>query len=400
MANPRLKIRLTPAAEQAARSGHPWIFADRLKSINRPGECGELAVIYDRNDRFFGAGLYDPHSPIRLRMLHVGSPLTIDESWWIERFRSALKKREGLFGPETNSYRLINGESDGLPGLVLDRYADTCVLKIYTTIWLPWLEDICRWISTTVSPVPTTIVLRLSRNIQSHAENHFSRQDGSLLHGALKNPIVLFSENGKHFEADVIKGQKTGFFLDQRENRHRVSQMAKGCDVLNLFSHSGGFSVYAAVAGAKSTTDVDISTHALDEARRNMALNPAGRSCQHHRVKADAFDWLNGHDGRYDLIIIDPPSLARRAAEKPAAINSYTRLMCSSLKLLRPKGLLVAASCTAHIPSEEFFEIARQVVNRSGRRIKTIETHLHAPDHQANIPEAHYLKAIYFRMAN
>ena len=133
----RLKVRLTPAAEQAARGGHPWIYADRIKSINRDGEAGELAVIYDRRDRFFGVGLFDPHSPIRLRLLHVGEPAAIDDGWWRERFRAATARRAGMFDDTTTGYRWINGESDGLPALVVDRYGDVCVLKLYSAIWLP-----------------------------------------------------------------------------------------------------------------------------------------------------------------------------------------------------------------------------------------------------------------------
>lgn len=396
-ARPRLKIRLTPAAEQAARGGHPWIYADRIKSLNREGEPGELAVIYDRRDRFFGVGMFDPHSPIRLRMLHVGEPVTIDDDWWIERFRAATSRRAGMFGEETTGFRWINGESDGLPAIVWDRYGETCVVKIYSAIWLPRVAEILGWIRKSCEPGPENVVLRLSRNLAGLAEESFELRDGEVLCGDVGSGVVTFLENGKRFEADVLKGQKTGFFLDQRENRQRIGAMAGGKDVLNVFSHSGGFSVYAAVGGARSTTDVDISAHALDEARRNMAMNPAG-ACRHEVVKADAFAWLPEHDGRYDIVIIDPPSLARRQAERDGALAAYGRLARNGLKLLRRGGVLLSASCSAHVAAAEFFGIVREAALRSGRSCEEVETRLHAPDHLARIPEAHYLKAIYLRV--
>ena len=388
---PRLKIRLTPAAEKAARAGHPWIYADRIRSINRDGEVGELGVVYDRRDRFLGFGLFDPTSPIRLRMLHVGAPATADEDWWVERFRVAVSRRDGMFDAATTGYRWINGESDGLPALVLDRYGEVAVLKIYSAIWLPRVRTVLDWIQQVCRPIQSSIVLRLSRNIAGVAAESFDLHDGDVMLGEIGGPVV-FQENGKRFEADVLKGQKTGFFLDQRENRYRVGELAHGRDVLNVFSHTGGFSVYAAVGGARSTTDVDISGHALDEARRNMALNDTG-GCRHELVKADAFAWLEATGNRYDLVIIDPPSLARRQSEKAGAISAYRKLARAGARLLRPGGILIAASCSAHVPAREFFKLQREEMQRAG--IDETETHLHAPDHAARIPEAHYLKAIY-----
>ncbi len=397
----RLKIRLTPAAEKAARGGHPWIYGDRIRSINRDGEAGELAVIYDRRDRFFGFGLYDPHSPIRLRMLHVGEPVTPDHNWWVERFRSATSRRTGLFDAQTTGYRWINGESDGLPGLVLDRYSDACVLKIYSAIWLGRIEEIQSWVRAACDPEPQALVLRLSRNLAAAAEDGFGLRDGDVLHGDVGSGVVTFLENGKRFEADLLNGQKTGFFLDQRENRQRIGEIAAGKDVLNVFSHSGGFSVYAGAGGARSATDVDISAHALAAAERNMAANAklsGVAECRHETVKADAFGWMEEVPERFDVVIVDPPSLARRQSEVAAALAAYRKLARAGLNLVRPGGILLAASCSAHVSAPEFFALVREVARRSGRRWDEIETRLHAPDHEARIPEAHYLKAIYLNV--
>jgi 23S rRNA (cytosine1962-C5)-methyltransferase len=210
---------------------------------------------------------------------------------------------------------------------------------------------------------------------------------------------VIFLESGLHFEADVLRGQKTGFFLDQRENRRRVESLARNRDVLNAFSFSGGFSVYAARGGARSVTDLDISTHALESARRNFALNQAVvKNCRHETIQADAFDWLAANSNqKFDLIILDPPSLAKREAERAGAIRAYGKLARHGIAHLRPGGILVAASCSAHVSNEEFFAMLREIARDSGRKFQEMQTTAHAPDHPATFPEAHYLKCIYLR---
>ena len=270
---PRLRLRVTATAETIIRSGHPWLFADSIREQNRAGRLGELAVIFDRNDKFLAVGLFDPESPIRVRVLHTGKPATIDSAWWRGRLKQTLARREGLFDAQTNGYRCIHGESDGWPGLVLDRYDRTFVLKLYTAAWLPRLDEVVSSIRAALHP--QRLVLRLSRNIQFPAKEPGPRDDGQLLLGEKPDGPVTFLESGLRFEADVLHGQKTGFFLDQRENRRRVESLARGRAVLNAFSYSGGFSVYAARGGAKSVTDLDISEHALAAARRNVALNLA-----------------------------------------------------------------------------------------------------------------------------
>jgi 23S rRNA (cytosine1962-C5)-methyltransferase len=432
-------LRITATAESIVRGGHPWIFADSVREQNREGQAGELAVIYDRKDKFLAVGLFDPDSPIRVRVLHAGKPQTIDTAWWAARLDAALQRRDGLFDERTTGYRLINGESDGWPGLVLDRYDTTLVLKIYTAAWLGRLEEIVGLICERMKP--ERIVLRLSRNIQgaasSHgfrssrreeAQNKFSgqRSEGgnenqSLLTSAATGrwedgeivfpkradrgigAPVVFLESGLRFEADVLRGQKTGFFLDQRENRRLVESLARGRTVLNAFSFSGGFSVYAARGGAKSVMDLDISAHALAAAERNFKLNqtePSVARVLHELVRADAFDWLVSNSRRkFDLIVLDPPSLAKREAERAGAIRAYGKLVASGLDHLLPDGILVACSCSAHVTAEEFFGAVRQSAAGTGRKFDELRTTRHAPDHPATFAEAEYLKAIYLRLS-
>ena len=396
----RLRLRLTAAAETIIRGGHPWIFADSIREQNREGLTGELAVIYDRNDKFLAVGLFDPDSPIRVRILHAGKPQTIDSAWWSTCLEKPLAVRRDLFDEQTNGYRLIHGESDGWSGLVLDRYDTTLVLKIYTVAWLPRLDEIFALLK---EKIPCDrIVLRLSRNIQTIAGKQFQRRDGQMLFGAPPEGAVIFSETGVRFEADVLRGQKTGFFLDQRENRREVETLARGKKVLNAFSFSGGFSVYAARGGAKSVTDLDISAYALESAKRNFALNqnfPGVAVCRHETVQADTFEWLPNAEASFDLIVLDPPSLAMRAADREGAIRAYERLNSLGITRLSRDGILVAGSCSAHVSSSEFFDAVRRAAVKSGRKFTELKTLQHPPDHPAGFKEAEYLKVIYLRFA-
>ncbi|MHB8520897.1 MAG: class I SAM-dependent methyltransferase [Limisphaerales bacterium] len=396
----RLHLRISADAERQVRSGHPWVFNESVREQSRAGDPGELAVIYDRRNRFLALGLFDPESPIRVRVLHAGEPQTADRDWWRARLQRALARRHGLFDAQTTGHRWINGESDGWPGLVLDGYEATLVLKLYTAVWLPWLEEITVLIA---EQLPAErIVLRLSRNVQPLAQQTFKMADGQVVRGQPLSGPVVFLETGLHLEADVVHGQKTGFFLDQRENRRRVAALARGRDVLNAFSFSGGFSLYAARGGARSATDLDISPHALTSAKRNFARNqndPAVAACHHRTIQADAFEWLAGRTAdRFDLIILDPPSLAKRESERSGAGRAYGKLAETGIRRLRRGGILVAASCSAHVSAEEFFCAVRQSVRRSGRPGAELLTTRHPPDHPATFLEADYLKCIYFQV--
>jgi 23S rRNA (cytosine1962-C5)-methyltransferase len=376
-----LRLRLRPTAESIVRGGHPWVFTDSIKEQNRAGVAGELAVIFDRNDKFLAVGFYDPESPIRVRVIHVGKPVQIDSAFWKNRFEIALAKRAALLDENTNGFRCIHGENDGFPGLVLDRYADTYVFKIYTAAWRERVNEIAQFLDTA-----SQIVLRSSRNLNI--------PDGQILRGEANGPVP-FVENGLQFEADVLHGQKTGFFLDQRENRAFVATLAGGRDALNAFSFSGGFSVYAARGGARSVCDLDISPHALASARRNFASNNL-TAAAHETIQADTFEFLAAKPTRqFGLIILDPPSLAKRASEKPAALRAYRALIELALPWLARGGILVAASCSAHVPPEDFFEVVLNATRKSA--LQEFKRTGNPADHPATFPEARYLKCIYLR---
>ena len=397
-----LRLRVAPAAEAALRAGHPWVFADSIRSQTRPGELGELAVIYDHQNKFLAVGLFDPFSPLRVRILHRGKPRPINRQWWEEQLAGARQRRAALFDAATTGYRCLHGENDGWPGLVLDRYGHTLVVKLYTGAWLPRLGELTQIFGQGLGP--ERIVLRLSRNLQRLARQRFGKSDGEILCGPRVEAPVVFLESGLRFEADVVRGQKTGFFFDQRENRRRIETLAQGRKVLNVFSFSGGFSLYAARGGARAVSDIDLSAHALDTAKRNFELNrdvPKVAACPHESVQAEAFEWLSqAAAARFGLVILDPPAFAKREAERDGALRSYAKLAALGLRQLARGGILLACSCSAKVTAREFFDTVRRSVGAAGRKFQELETTLQPPDHPAAFPEAEYLKAIYFRLGN
>jgi 23S rRNA (cytosine1962-C5)-methyltransferase len=394
-----LRLRISPVAETLVRGGHPWVFAGSVRRQNREGKAGELAVLFDRHNEFLAVGLYDPDSPIRVRVLLAGKPQRIDQAWWLQHLEETLAARAGLFDENTTGWRCVNGENDGWPGLVVDRYDKTLVMKIYSAVWLPRLREM-------VELLPegeNRIILRLSRNIAQTASAEFGCADGQILRGAPLSGPVIFKESGLRFEADVLRGQKTGFFLDQRENRRKVEVLAAGRAVLNLFSYSGGFSLYAARGGASSVCSVDISPHALAGVERNFALNQevaAVAVCEREMIQADVFAWLRDDPARrFDLVVLDPPSLAKRESEREEAMRAYASLMTGAMRRLNDGGILVASSCSAHVAARDFFGVARETARKTGRTFEELGVTGHAADHKATFPEGHYLKSIYLRFA-
>jgi 23S rRNA (cytosine1962-C5)-methyltransferase len=326
----RLALRVTPAAQRVLRGAHPWLFDEGIVSRSGEGQPGDLAVIFDDRRRFLAIGLYDPTSPIRVRVLHQGAPELIDRAWLCDRLAAAVAWRATLPENGTTGYRLVHGENDGLPGLVIDRYDAVLVVKLYTLAWVPWLAEL-RGALEGACPA-RTVVLRLSRDLLRHPDYLYGLADGMALLGPAPHGPIPFSENGLRFEADVIRGQKTGFFLDQRDNRARVGELSAGRRTLNVFAYTGGFSLYAARGGAPEVLSLDSSAPALKAAERNFALNchiPSVAAARHSVLIADAFEALADlrlRGQRYDLVIVDPPAFAKRQEEVSRAVRTYNRL--------------------------------------------------------------------------
>jgi 23S rRNA (cytosine1962-C5)-methyltransferase len=392
-------LRVDRSGERALRKRHPWLFADGIREQSHEGRTGDHAVVFDRGRSFLAIGLWDPHSPIRVRVLHSGKPAPIDAGFFADRIGALAERRKPLLGRETDGYRVVNGENEGLPGLVVDRYADTLVVEIFTPAWLPHLSLV---LGAILDAVPAErVVLRLSRETARRESELHGLRDGMTLFGSPAEGPIVFRENGLRFECDPVHGQKTGFFLDQRDNRARVEAISKGKEVLNVFAYTGGFSVYAARGGAKHVTSVDQSGPALAAAERNFALNRKEASvehCPHEAVSGDAFDVLNemGRSGRrFDLVIIDPPSFARRQSERERALGAYARLVDLGLAVLRRGGDLVIASCSARIGAEEFYGLVHRTAHEAGRPLTEVERTGHAMDHPIGFPEGEYLKCLF-----
>lgn len=386
-------VHVTRNAAKRLRQGHPWLFDGGIEKVNKAGHAGSVAVVFDDRRKMIGLGLYDPGHPIPVKLLTRGGGVPIDEAFFAARVQAAVAKRSELEGQGTNGYRLIYGESDGLPGLVVDRYAETIVIKLYSAVWWSRLAQV---VPSLFRLSPTRhVVLRLSRALQAEGA-HFGLRDGQLLSAGPLPERLTFQENGLTFEVDVVHGQKTGFFLDQRDNRKRVEAMSAKKRVLNVFSYTGGFSLYAARGGALEVTSLDASRPALEAATRNFALN-SQIATPHQTLCGDAFAQMSAlaRAGQtFDLLVIDPPSFARKKSEVETARKAYARLTKLGLQLLAPRGTLLLASCSSRITMEDFIAINTQAAREVGESLQIIEQHGHALDHPVTFAEGAYLKCL------
>lgn len=403
IAERRIALHITRDAERNLRGGHPWLFADAIVRQSHEGKPGDLAVIFDQKRRFLAIGLYDPTSPIRVRILHQGKPTEIDRNWFAKRLATAAALRAPLRDDaRTTGYRLLYGENDGLPGLVVDCYDTTLVMKIYTPAWVPHLADLCQLLQETQPYL--RLIVRLSRNSANRPEHLYGIADGMVIVGPPRRGPVIFLENGLRFEADPIHGQKTGFFLDQRENRAAVERLCAsgaGQRVLNVFAYNGGFSLYAARGGAHDVTSLDISRPALEAAARNFALNqddPKIHEAEHHLLCGDAFVLLSelaAAGDRYDLVIIDPPAFAKRRSEIERALGAYAQLTRLGLGVLQPGGTLILASCSSRVSTDAFVTNACNAATQLQRPLQIFRQTTHAMDHPIGFPEGAYLKCLF-----
>ena len=340
-------------------------------------------------------GLYDAQSPIRIKIIHSENyKVEVNSDFFHQKIENAFSKREKLLKTDTNSYRLLFGENDGFPGLIADVYAKVLVVKLYSEIWLPYLDAILK--SLQQISKTQTIVIRLSRALQN--SQHHSLQDGDIVYGTLPEDVVEFVEHGINFSANVIKGHKTGYFLDHRENRKRVGNLSENKTVLDVFSYAGGFSVHALANGAEEVTSLDISKQALEIAQKNGKLN--NYSGVHKTMAGDAFKEMKGlvEKGKtYDVVVIDPPAFAKQQSEIELAKKKYAQLAELGAKLTSKKGLLVLASCSSRVLAQSFFDLNQRVLNEQPRLFETLLKTQHDIDHPISFTEGAYLKCGYYR---
>lgn len=392
----RIAIKLKPAAERMAKKSHPWVFSDSIIKQNKQGQTGDLAIIFNsKTNKFLACGLFDPDSPIRIKLIQFHDQAAIDQEWFRQKITEAKEKRESLLKTDTNSYRLIFGENDGLPGLIADVYDDVLVIKLYSAIWLPYFNVLLPELIN-IAQV-RTVVLRLGRNLQRQGKL-YGLEEGQTLFGEIENEVVQFKEHGVWFSANVISGHKTGYFLDHRHNRKRVGELAAKQTVLDVFSYAGGFSVHALAGGAKSVTSLDVSKQALEQAKYNAALNP--HEGKHEVLVADAFtalEQLIAEKKKFDVVIIDPPSFAKSKSDIQKALKSYELLAGLGCNLTADGGLLVLASCSTRVSAEMFYQLNERCLADSGRYFEIELTTEHDVDHPIGFPEGAYLKCGYYR---
>lgn len=395
----RIAIKIRPALEKHVKRGHPWIFAEAITKQSKEGNAGDVAIIFDnRYNKAIGVGLLDPHSPIRIKLLE-NQPATIDNDWFKSKIDTAFAKRAALRSDTNDSYRLIHGENDGLPGFVADVYGEVVVVKLYALIWLPYIDFLFAYLLEVTEN--ETLVLRLSRNVQKETDLLGGLADGQILHGALPSESVVFTEHGVQFYANVVQGHKTGFFLDHRANRHKVGQLAADKTVLDIFSYAGGFAVHALVGGARKVTSVDISAQALELAKANAQLNDVAGSLE--CIAQDAFEVMSQfakQGKKFDIVIVDPPSFAKRDAEIPKALHAYDRLAKLAIPLVAKGGILFLASCSSRVSNDEFFAATTGALRHSGIRFQELERTFHDDDHPIGFPEGTYLKSGYFKISH
>ena len=391
----RIAVKLRPAAEKRIRQEqHPWIFDESIIKQNKEGQAGDLAIVFDKKkDSFLACGLYDPNSPIRIKLFQFFTPAKIDQDWFDATIATAYQIRKSLQETDTNAYRLIFGENDNLPGVICDVYNDVVVVKLYSEIWFPYLAMFLPIIINQTAC--KALVMRLSRNI-SKVANSMGIYDGDVVYGVLVQEDILIKEHGVKFNVNVIKGHKTGFFLDHRHNRLAIGQMAQSKHVLDVFAYAGGFSVHALIGGAASVTSLDISKQALKLAVENAKLNIYDGT--HEVICGDAFEVLSNmikEKKKFDIIIIDPPAFAKRAKEIDRAIDSYSKLAKLGSQLVNHGGTLILASCSSRITADVFFEINEHALDNTP--LKLIRKSFHDIDHPIAFKEGAYLKTGYYQ---
>ncbi|SEK52254.1 23S rRNA (cytosine1962-C5)-methyltransferase [Aquimarina amphilecti] len=393
----RLAIKLKPSAEKMVKRGHPWVFENSIVKQSIQGNAGDLAIIYDnKKNTIIAIGLYDPYSPIRIKLIQFKKAAQINNEWFSDRIQSAYNLRKELLETKTNSYRLVFGENDQMPGFIADVYDSVLVIKLYSHIWFPYINWIIPHLIKQTGC--ETVVIRLSRSLQTTGET-YNLKDGQVVFGSLENEVIVFEEHGVLFSANVIKGHKTGYFLDHRHNRKKVGDLSNGKTILDVFSYAGGFSVHALAGGATEVVSLDISKQALEMAKHNASLNKhLGR---HSIIAADAFDGLQTlikKKKKFDVVVIDPPSFAKRESEIAKAKNSYARLARLGVQLVNKNGILVLASCSSRVKAEDFFNICDENISGFGKKIDVLEKTFHDIDHPITFEEGAYLKCVYYKI--
>lgn len=384
-------IRLKKGKEESLKRFHPWIFSGAILRMDEGIEEGELVKVLTFDREFIAIGHYQIGS-IAVRILSFRD-ITIDQEFWKSRLKAALNMRIAIGiadNPTNNTYRLVHGEGDLLPGLIIDCYGKTAVMQAHSVGMHVERLPICEALRSVMGSRIEHVFYKSETTLPFKAE--LGQQDGFLYGGSDDNVAI---ENGLKFHVDRLKGQKTGFFVDQRENRTLLEKYAKNRSVLNMFCYTGGFSVYAMRGGAKLVHSVDSSAKAVELTNANIELNFPS-DARHAAYCDDAFKYLDAHDAQYDLVVLDPPAFAKHRAALRNALKGYTRLNVKGFERIKPGGILFTFSCSQVVTKENFRNAVFTAAAQAKRKVRILHQ-LHQPaDHPINIyhPEGEYLKGL------
>lgn len=393
-------LHLKPKREKPVRNRHPWIFSGAIARIEGDVSPGDLVTVVDSHGRFQATAYYNPRSQIQARILSWDENEPIDDAFWRRKLERAINGRKLLaLEPETTAYRLVNAEADGLPGLIVDKYSNFLVMQCLTLgidrrkeLFIQLLTD-----------------LQQPAGIGERSDAAVRKKEGlskvvQVCWGERPPPTLVIRENKLQFGVDLLGGHKTGFYLDQRENRALLGQprFVAGQEMLNVFAYTGGFGLYAAAGGAAQVTHIDSSIPALEQAERNAALNGLTRP-QDEYLAGDAFEILRDYRdaGRqFDVIVLDPPKFAHGRRDEKRAARGYKDLNWLALRLLRPGGLLATFSCSGLIDASLFQKIVFGAAVDARRDTQILQKLGQAPDHPVllTFPESAYLKGLLCRV--
>ncbi len=383
-------VILKPGKERILFQGHPWLFSGAVARADRSAQPGAVVTVISWSGQPLGRAFYNVHSDIALRMISLRPQDIIDHAFWRARIQNAIELRSRVVPEGTTAYRVIHAEGDGMPGFIADRYGDFLVTSFTTAGMEIWRESVHASLLSAFTP----------RGIYERSEGRSRHREGlsercENVWGNQPPESIEIIEHGARFKVNILQGQKTGFFLDQRENRLLLSRYCKGASVLNCFAYSGGFSVYAARAGAAQVMSVDISASANELCQENLAMNGFSIA-QHPVVTADVFDFLRNHDAFYDVIILDPPAFAKSQKDIMAAARGYKDINLQAMKRLKPGGLLATFSCSNHVDADLFRKIVGAAAADAGKSARLLSEMGAGPDHPVILAhgEGRYLKGL------
>lgn len=384
-------IYLKHRKEESLKRFHPWVFSGAIHHMDEGIAEGDTVRVITADGNCIAVGHYQLGT-ITVRVLSFDD-IAIDDSFWQQRMQSALAMRESIGvanNPDNNTYRLIHGEGDNLPGLIIDCYGTTAVMQAHSVGMHVCREQICKALVEVMGDRIKNVYYKSETTLPFKAE---LGQENGFIYGHTDNNTAV--ENSLSFHVDWLKGQKTGFFVDQRENRLLLEHYAKGKSVLNMFCYTGGFSVYAMRGGANIVHSVDSSAKAIELTNHNVAMNFPNDN-RHEAFCEDAFKYLDDNDKKYDLIVLDPPAFAKHRMALHNALKGYIRLNIKGLQRIKPGGILFTFSCSQAVSKENFRNAVFTAAAQAGRNVRILHQ-LHQPaDHPVNIyhPEGEYLKGL------